>query len=309
MTDFNTTKNNIYQIKLKKIEEINPLKKEILELKNSILDLESKFNFFNKDIEKREQRWKNSEKKLIELQKMNEGYVILNVGGSKFYSSLHTLKLKKGTIFYKQIFRKEIQKDKEIFYDRDPTYFPMILNFLKSGKIDIKKLSEDEKEDLLAEAQAFEVNHIVELLKATVAEVEYSKFEYSGEFKHNDIIVGTNNAKHLKDKSLTKGIVSNSPGQITLTLSREVEFEEINIGGYNGNSTAWFVGNGRGAEISTSLNNLDWIIVGNIPAEFGHIIINIKLTKSKAKFIRFNHTDYLGIGYLEVKEKTEEKKR
>lgn len=291
-----------------KIEKMTPFKREIVDLKNSILDLESRFNFASKDIEAREARWKNCEKKLVELQKMNEGFCVLNVGGEKFTVSLHVLKSRRGTLFYKQILRKEIQKDKEVFYDRDPLYFPVILNFLRTGKIDAKKYSEEQKEDLLAEAQAFEVQFIVETLRATVSEVEFSKFEFSGEFKYNDAVVGTNNAKDLKDKSLQKGIVANTPGIITITLNREVEFETIEIGGYNGNSTAWFVGNGKGANILVSNDNSHWTQIGTIPNEFGHEIIKVTVKKSKGKYIRFSHTDFIGIGYLQVNDILAKKK-
>lgn len=293
---------------IKKIEKITPFKKEILDLKNSILDLESRFNFATKEIDAREARWKNCEKKLNELQKMNEGFCVLNVGGEKFAVSLHILRGRKGSLFYKQILRKEIQVGKEVFYDRDPHYFPIILNFLRTGKIETKKLNEEQKEDLLAEAQFFEIAFIVETLRATVAEVEFVKYEFSGEFKYNDVVVGTNNAKDLKDKTLQKGIVANTPGIITITLSRDVEFEEIDIAGFNGNSTAWFVGNGRGASILTSSDNAHWTNVGTLPPEFGHVITNIKLKKTKAKYLRFSHTDFIGIGFLEVKDIAAKKK-
>lgn len=289
-------------------EKVTPFKREILDLKASILDLESRFNFASKDIENKEARWKNCEKKLIELQKINEGFCTLNVGGERFTVSLHVLKSRRGTLFYKQILRKEIQPNKEVFYDRDPLYFIHILNFLRTGKIDSKRFSEEEKEDILAEAQFFEVQFIVETLRATVAEVEFTKYEFSGEYKYSDSIVGTNNVKDLKDKTLLKGIVANTPGIITLTLNREVDFEEIEIGGYNGNSTAWFVGNGRGALIYTSVDNSKWVDVGKIPEEFGHEIQKVTVKKSKAKYLRFSHTDYLGIGYLNVIDSAAKKK-
>lgn len=43
-------------------EKVTPFKREILDLKASILDLESRFNFASKDIENKEARWKNCEK-------------------------------------------------------------------------------------------------------------------------------------------------------------------------------------------------------------------------------------------------------
>jgi len=293
---------------MKKGEKITPFKKEIQDLKNSILDLESRFNFATKEIDAREARWKNCEKKISELEKMNQGFCILNVGGTKFTVSLHVLKSRRGTLFYKQILRKEIKKDQEVFYDRDPKYFHVILNFLRTGKIVAQKYSEEQKEELIHEAAFFEVQFIVETLRATVAEVEFTKYEFSGEFKYENKVVGTNNPKDLKDKSLLKGIVAMNPGVITLTLSRDVEFQEIEIGGYNGNSTAWFVGNGRGAKIFTSSDNSKWTEVGAIPPEFGHEIKKVPLTKSKAKYLRFSSEDLLGIGFLQVNDIQAKKK-
>ena len=299
---------NTSKKKQKKVEKLTPFKKEILSLKDSILDLESRFNFASKEIEAREARWKNCEKKLNELTKMNEGTCILNIGGTKYWTSLHVLKSRRGTMFYKQILRGEIKKDKETFYDRDDTYFPLILNFLRTGKAKTDKLKDEEKEDLLNEAQFYEINFIIETLRATAAEVEFSKFEFSGEFKYEDKVIGTNNCKDLKDKSLMKGIVANTPGVITLTLNRECETEEIEIGGYNGNSTAWYVGNGKGANIFTSTDNSSWINVGVLPEDFGHNIIKISIKRGKIKYLRFSHTDYMGIGYLEVKDVANKKK-
>jgi hypothetical protein len=279
----------------------SPLKNEILDLKKDLFDLEKCFNEYAKDIELREQRWKNSEKKIEDLKKVNEGSCTLNIGGKKYEVSLHTLKSRRGTIFYKQILRGEIKKGTTTFYDRDNTYFPVILNFLRTGKLKIDKLDDEEKEDLLTEAQFYEINYIVETLKATPTEVEFTKLEASSTFLYNDAVVGTNNVKDLKDKSLTKGVCTDTNGIITITFNRETEFEEIAIGGYNGNSLAWYVGNGKDANILTSTNGTTWNSVGTI-TELSAEIHTIKVKGSKAKYIRFSHNDYLGIGYLEIKE-------
>jgi hypothetical protein len=248
-----------------------------------------------------EQRWKNSEKKIEDLKKVNEGSCTLNIGGKKYEVSLHTLKSRRGTIFYKQILRGEIKKGTTTIYDRDNTYFPVILNFLRTGKLKTDKLEDEEKEDLLTEAQFYEINYIVETLKATPTEVEFTKLEASSTFLYNDAVVGTNNVKDLKDKTLTKGVCTDTNGIITITFNRETEFEEIAIGGYNGNSLAWYVGNGKDANILTSTNGTTWNSVGTI-TELSAEIQTIKVKRSKAKYIRFSHNDYLGFGYLEIKE-------
>lgn len=277
------------------------LNDEILEYAHQLKEFEERLAKYSVEIDGREAKWKTFPKKLLEIQKANEGSCTLNVGGKKFQTSLHTLKSKKGTIFYKQILRQEIKPGSTTFYERDPTYFPIILNFLRTGQFTPGKLDDEEKQDLLNEAHFYEIGHIVEKLSATAGPVECTKLELSQEYTIDGIVVGTNNPKDLKDTSLTKGCVANTPGTVTLTLDRECEFEEIRVGGFKGHAD-WIVENGAGAQINTSIDKVKWTNVGTLPNEFGQNIIPVKLKKSKAKYIRFTHSDYLGIGYLEIKD-------
>lgn len=283
------------------------LKSDIANLKHKINEVEESFVSYSNEIESRETKWKTAEKKIDELLRVNLETCVLNVGGKKYQVSLHTLKSRRGTKFYKQILRGEIKKDSETFYDRDFDYFQIILSFLRTGKLKADNLTDDQKEDLLQEAEFFEINFIIETLRATAAEVEFTKVDLSAPFNYNGEVIGTNNPKDLKDKTLLKGYCANSPATITIQFNREVEFEEVNVGGYNGNSLAWYVGHGRGANIQTSLDNVSWNTVGTIPNEYGHVIINVKVSRSRAKYIRFSHHEYFGIGHLEVKEYVKKK--
>ncbi len=278
------------------------LKQDIISLQTEILDLENKFHNYASEIEIREKRWKTCQKKIDDLSKVNDGSCTLNIGGTKFDVSLYTLKCRRGTIFYKQILRGEIKKGGTAFYDRDDCHFPVILNFLRTGKFNADGLREEERDDILAEATFYEINFIIEKLKATAQEVDFTAYEVNEVFKYEGEDVGTKSAKDLKDESLRKGICANTPGNIMITLSREIEFDQISIGGYNGNSTAWYSSYGVNATISSSSDKVSWKQVGVIPDGFGASILNVRLTKSKGKYIRFAHTDYLGIGFLEVKE-------
>ena len=133
------------------------LKEDITSIKQDLISLEKRFNSYAVKIEIREQRWKNCEKKLEDLNKINEGTSTLNVGGKKYEVSLHTLKSRRGTIFYKGILRGEIKKGGTVFYDRDSTYFGIILNFLRTGKLKLEGLNDEQKDDLLNEAVFYEI--------------------------------------------------------------------------------------------------------------------------------------------------------
>jgi len=63
----------------------------------------------------------------------------------------------------------------------------------------------------------------------------------------------------------------------------------------------WNPVNGANAKISVSADGCNWESIGSLPSTFGKQIQKLKLQRqTKCKFIRFNHTSYLGIGYLKV---------
>jgi hypothetical protein len=144
------------------------------------------------------------------------------------------------------------------------------------------------------------ITEIVDYYKEYFNIVEFVNFEFSGPYVYGQGYVGTNNVSDLKDKSLTKGIVATHPGWIILELNKEWEFSEIEIAGYNGNTTAFAVSNGANCQILTSKDKSNWTTVGTIPANYGAYIQKVRLTKTTAKYIKFQHTSYLGIGYLDV---------
>ena len=92
-------------------------------------------------------------------------------------------------------------------------------------------------------------------------------------------------------------------------FSREVEFEEIEIGGFNGNSIAWSVSLGKGAAVQTSNDLNVWKNVGCLPDDYGHNISTVKLTRSKGRYLKFYSGDLIGIGYLSVNEIATGKKK
>eukprot|EP01083_Nonionella_stella_P229331 811822_1 len=64
--------------------------------------------------------------------------ITLNVGGTKYQTSLHTL-IKYGDTVLAKMFEGKFSlnpsKDGSYFIDRDGTYFALILNYLRTGQI------------------------------------------------------------------------------------------------------------------------------------------------------------------------------
>ena len=99
--------------------------------------------------------------------------------------------------------------------------------------------------------------------------IDFVKFEQNAPYIYSGLPVGSNKVEDLKDRSLRLGIVSNTPGWIIVELNKEWEFEEIEIGGFNGNSNAFASTNGANSAILTSKDKSNWITVGTIPSNYG----------------------------------------
>jgi hypothetical protein len=276
-------------------QELNNLKKKLEEIE---LELEEK----GKEITIREEKWNQMEKQVDEIIEKNlEDIVKFNVGGKKFATRKESLLRSKDSLFHKIAVSGRFDFTKEIFFDRSPKVFPIILDYLRGNEIIYTGFSREEAEELLLEAEYYELTEVVDIMQQRMKEIDFVQFESNGIFTYNLTAVGTNKVEDLKDSSGNKGICTISPGWITIELNNQWEFDEIEIKGYCGNSTAWYPGNGSGAQIMTSVDKINWKTVGSIPGNFGASIQTVKLTKSLARYIKFSYSSYLGIGYLKIK--------
>jgi len=83
------------------------------------------------------------EQKLEDFLKTKEQTVSINIGGKIYRTKVPTLLSKEGSLFHSIITKHQTENTeipKELFFDRSSTYFPHILNFLRTGKISMKKL-------------------------------------------------------------------------------------------------------------------------------------------------------------------------
>ena len=216
-----------------------------------------------------------------------------------FQTRLETLLQIKDTLFYRLILSEGLDLKREIFIDRHYENFQYIISYLRNKKLNTANFTAKKMDEIYDEACFYEITELVDLLDEDKREITFVKFEYSGPYS----TAGTNKLEDInnfEDRSQMKGICANSPGWITFELNREAEFDEVEIGGWKGNSGVWSSSNGQGSQIIVSNDKSTWINIGTIPNTYANSIVKVKVTNSKSKFIKLQGTSHLGIGYFRV---------
>ncbi len=276
------------------------LKEDLSTLKSRLELIETQLEGEMKALDIREAKWNKLDKEVIKILDNSDDIIRFNISGNSFASRKSTLNSVPDTLFHKIINSTGLNLKQPIFFDRSPCVFQAILDYLRTKTINYKSFNKYELVELFQEADYYEIVEIADYLRERTKDIEPIKCEFSGNYIYKGKTAGTNRFQDLKDKTLKKGICTGSPGWIILELNSDWEFEEMDVGGYTGDTELWYSGNGAGAAIETSMNRETWTKVGSVPSNYANAITKVKLKKSTAKFVRFNHTSYLGIGHVYI---------
>jgi hypothetical protein len=82
----------------------------------------------------------------------------LNVGGTTFQTLQDTLISEKGTFFISMLKKGFKIEENEFFIDRDPKWFPFVLNFLRKGKVQISHLNATQIQELIDELEFYHID-------------------------------------------------------------------------------------------------------------------------------------------------------
>lgn len=275
------------------------IRSDLIGLKSKLEIFEKEFADRMKEVDLREERFKIIEQKVDEILQNRDGIITLNIGGKVFQTRASTLLSVKDTLFY-GILCRDIETDsefsKEMFFDRSYTHFPLFLDYLRTKRFSLKGYNKFDVEEVSREAEYYGFSEIINHIEDLKKEITIIGMDVANRYS----TAGTHSYKELHDKSMTKGICVESPYHIILELNSEHEFDKIEIGGWNGNPSLWYPGNGANAQILTSVDKKSWKNVGTIPSNYGAFIQTVKLKKTSAKFIKFQHTGYVGLGYLKI---------
>lgn len=278
------------------------LRLDLLDIKQRLISIENNLAQKSKIIEEREKKWNHIDKVISNLRNRNEKLFDLNIGGTLFTASESTLMKEKNSLFYKMISQGSLKSNQEIFFDRSPISFPHILDYLRKGEFDYKPFKKIQLMEIQKDAEFYGIESLWEVVNELTKDIGLVRFEFSGPYVFKGVTAGTNKIEDLTSKNLNiGGICADKPGWLIVELNNEWEFEEIEVGGWCGNQNLWYSGNGGGSKIFTSVDKEKWKSVGTLSSGFANKIVTVKLHRSFGRYIKFEHNNYLGLGYLFIK--------
>lgn len=275
------------------LSDLHKLKDKLSSLENSLSDQMVKLAAKEKIWEKIEKTYDNDY-----LKKQRK--VSLNVGGTDFCISEFSINQHEETLFNEIVAQLDLSEP--VFIDRSPEHFHLILEYIRNKTINLKKLKQRDLYLLRMEAEYYEIWTLLDTIDNKCADLEFKSFNFTGPYLYLNNVVGTNKVSDLTSKSLSTGICSAVPGKIEIEFNRSALFDSIEVGGFAGSKIGWSCTNGTGALIYSSIDKKNWKKIGTLKLE-DNVISRIELeSKGEGKYLKFESSTFLGLGYLSINE-------
>eukprot|EP01118_Nematostelium_gracile_P013289 TRINITY_DN4998_c0_g1_i2.p1 TRINITY_DN4998_c0_g1~~TRINITY_DN4998_c0_g1_i2.p1 ORF type:complete len:334 (-),score=79.11 TRINITY_DN4998_c0_g1_i2:32-883(-) len=245
------------------------------------------------------------EKKVEESFKKIGTQINLNVGGQRFSTSRDTLVSIEGTYFYAMLSSDRWQPNAqgEYFIDRSSKHFLQILDFMRTGKLVLEDLTENQKNELKIELDYYQIpSEVQQQHVVPKSNSDYEEWQWDPIHKGTWIILSHNNKVASGEIHKTSAVAGNKPlerfrarifpnngtswsGRIGMIESNNINFDDwVSWGKYG-----WFLNLGNGDTIAKGESTQSGVPVedGDI-VEFYHDRIEDTLTisvNSEAKYI------------------------
>jgi len=279
------------------------LKGDLKGLKDRLNIIEDDFMIKLADVEKKNEKYATIDKTISQYLSSNgNNLVCLNIGGKIFRTKISTLLSEKDTYFYfivTQRLENNEKVEEEMFFDRSYCNFDFFMDYLRTKRFCLINKTKGDLDQLFSDATFYGFTIIAEQIEELMKEVTFVNMDGSSN-KYSSC--GNHNVKDLHDKNLTTGVTVQSPYTLIIEFNMQHTFKEIEVGGWNGNTSLFGVTNGANAKIYVSNDKVSWgSEVGKLPSDYGNKIQTVKLNHTcTAKYIKFQHTGYLGMGYLNI---------
>eukprot|EP00026_Physarum_polycephalum_P012156 Phypoly_transcript_12434.p1 GENE.Phypoly_transcript_12434~~Phypoly_transcript_12434.p1 ORF type:complete len:324 (+),score=53.03 Phypoly_transcript_12434:105-1076(+) len=111
------------------------------------------------ELEQKEKWWKGMEERMASHAKAAAKKITLDVGGQHFTTTKETLLSCQGSFFEAMLGSGHWKPDEDgvYFIDRSPTLFPIIMDFLRYGKINLERYSYDVMPSLTEELDFYQI--------------------------------------------------------------------------------------------------------------------------------------------------------
>ena len=121
----------------------------------------------------------NEANKLRESKDHSKNIVTLNISGVLFSTTISTLLTIKDSLFYHMVVNDKfslLNSNSEIYFNRSPTHFQDILNYVRTGNFIQSKYSNEELDEIYEEAVYYELTSLYESMGDRLLQVRFNAF-------------------------------------------------------------------------------------------------------------------------------------
>jgi len=222
--------------------------------------------------------------------------VVFDVGGKRFATSVSTLTKFEHTYFYALI-SSNIEPDDDgcYFIDRNPKYFGVILDFLRTSEVNLEGYTDRELHDLQKEMDYYQIV----LPEESIPDPGVGSLDFTISHSSTYPLPGCDNSMNvLFDNCSTTGLCLRSDCWLIADFGKKVRLSYIKVQGYHANSKAWAQSNGNGTLIYMLDNCNRWVRTTKVLTGLGNTTptdIPLEVTTTRIKFVC---SSYLGLSCL-----------
>lgn len=139
----------------------NIIRDDFTSIREKLLSIEKEFEEKLTEVEIKAKEFRELDHKLTEKKNENDFPIKIIVGGKIFVCKFSTILGVKDTIFYNlfaNYLKQGLEIPKELFFDRNYTYFPLVIEYLRHKNISIKNIKKHEREDAIEELEFYGID-------------------------------------------------------------------------------------------------------------------------------------------------------
>jgi len=159
------------------------LAKNLELLKSKLESFEKEYEVKLETVKQTEAKFEKIENKLEDFISEKDNTITLNIGGKFFLTKMSTLLKRKDSLFH-QLLNSYVSNNEEIpnefFFDRSFKNFETIIDYLRTGQLNLKSFKNYEKQDLEEELEYYGLIDKSNKSKKIFYELEWEKLNLKG---------------------------------------------------------------------------------------------------------------------------------